>query len=116
KIKTGKWTPEEDQQLKDAVKQYSAEGWAAIAARVPARSRIQCLQRWKRLCQQADSNILRNTPLTMQEKELLFEGYKIFGADFNTIQKSYLPNRRPEQLQGWWHYNNPSSLDDITRR
>lgn len=116
KIKTGKWTPEEDQRLKDAVKQCSVEGWTAIAARVPARSRIQCLQRWKRLCQQADSNILRNTPLTTQEKELLFEGYKIFGADFNAIQKSYLPNRRAEQLKGWWHYNNPSSLDDITRR
>jgi hypothetical protein len=45
-VATGYWTPEEDSKLKDAVRTNSGKDWAAIAALVPGRTRVQCRNRW----------------------------------------------------------------------
>jgi hypothetical protein len=42
----GKWTKEEDVKPKDAVDKHKDEGWAAISARVPGRTKHQCANRW----------------------------------------------------------------------
>lgn len=42
----GKWTREEDEQLRQAVEELGEKHWTAIAVRVPARTPIQCLHRW----------------------------------------------------------------------
>jgi hypothetical protein len=44
--RTGKWTPDEDTKLKDAVRIHDGKNWNAIAALVPGRTRIQCIRRW----------------------------------------------------------------------
>jgi hypothetical protein len=41
----GKWTPEEDATLIDAINKH-AYNWVAVAALVPGRTNIQCRQRW----------------------------------------------------------------------
>jgi hypothetical protein len=43
---TGKWKPEEDSKLNDAVKEHGDNNWVAVAAMVPGRSNVQCRQRW----------------------------------------------------------------------
>jgi myb proto-oncogene protein len=43
--KTGKWKPEEDAKLKEAVKKHGKH-WVAVAKLVPGRKNIQCCQRW----------------------------------------------------------------------
>jgi hypothetical protein len=45
--RTGKWTPDEDNKLKDAVPMYNGNDWTAIAALVPGRTRNQCWHRWR---------------------------------------------------------------------
>mmetsp|Transcript_5674 Transcript_5674/g.6506 ORF Transcript_5674/g.6506 Transcript_5674/m.6506 type:complete len:299 (-) Transcript_5674:249-1145(-) len=42
------WTKEEDALLVKAVKKYKVTNWKAIAAMVPGRTHIQCLQRWRK--------------------------------------------------------------------
>jgi myb proto-oncogene protein len=41
----GKWAPEEDIKLTEAVKKYGAD-WVAVAALVPGRTNVQCRMRW----------------------------------------------------------------------
>jgi hypothetical protein len=40
------WTADEDNKLKDAVQLHGCKDWAAIAALVPGRTKIRCIDRW----------------------------------------------------------------------
>jgi hypothetical protein len=42
-----KWTPDEDNKLKDAVRMHEGKNWDAIAHLVPDRTKIQCHSRWR---------------------------------------------------------------------
>jgi hypothetical protein len=42
----GKWSEDEDRKLKNLVQMHGGKDWAAIAALVPGRTRIQCHNRW----------------------------------------------------------------------
>lgn len=44
-IKRGKWTPEEDALLKQAVSEFG-EVWREVTKRVPGRTGVQCRERW----------------------------------------------------------------------
>jgi hypothetical protein len=44
--RTGKWTSDEDKQLKDAVQTHGGKSWGEIAALIPGRTKIQCSSRW----------------------------------------------------------------------
>jgi hypothetical protein len=44
--RAGKWIADEDIKLKDAVQTHGGKDWAAIAALVPGRTKIQCCNRW----------------------------------------------------------------------
>lgn len=46
---TGKFSPEEDMQLRLAVDTYGEKNWNLIAQHVEGRSRIQCVHRWKQI-------------------------------------------------------------------
>lgn len=43
-----KWSPEEDQMLRDAVERHGAKNWKTVAQHVPNRDHTQCLQRWSK--------------------------------------------------------------------
>jgi hypothetical protein len=43
---TGKWTPDEDDKLKDSVQMRGGKNWRATAALVPGRTQRQCCRRW----------------------------------------------------------------------
>jgi myb proto-oncogene protein len=44
--RTGCWTPEDDNKLKDAVETRKGKDWEAVAALVPGRTNLQCWKRW----------------------------------------------------------------------
>jgi hypothetical protein len=44
--RAGRWTADEDKKLRDSVKTHGGKDWAAIAALVPGRTKIQCRSRW----------------------------------------------------------------------
>jgi hypothetical protein len=53
--RVGKWTADEDKNLKDAVRAHGGKNWKGIAALVPGRTKAQCRTRW--------TNISRGTAL-----------------------------------------------------
>jgi hypothetical protein len=42
-----KWTPDEDDKLKDAVKTHNGKNWFAIETLLPGRTKKQCHRRWR---------------------------------------------------------------------
>ncbi|KAJ2647574.1 myb-like DNA-binding protein bas1 [Coemansia sp. RSA 1285] len=61
---SSRWTSEEDELLKQAVRQYGEDRqWVKVAQQVPGRSNLQCRQRW--LCNiRAQVERERNTTST----------------------------------------------------
>jgi hypothetical protein len=43
-----RWTTDEDELLRSAVLAYKGRNWKLIAEKVPGRSHVQCLQRWRK--------------------------------------------------------------------
>ncbi|OQS07543.1 myb-like DNA-binding protein [Thraustotheca clavata] len=46
---TSRWTPEQDEQLRQGIEIYGTKNWKAIASMVPERNHAQCLQRWNKV-------------------------------------------------------------------
>uniref|UniRef100_K3WIN4 Myb-like DNA-binding protein n=1 Tax=Globisporangium ultimum (strain ATCC 200006 / CBS 805.95 / DAOM BR144) TaxID=431595 RepID=K3WIN4_GLOUD len=44
-----RWTPEQDEALRNAVDEFGQRNWKSIASRVPGRNHAQCLQRWNKV-------------------------------------------------------------------
>jgi myb proto-oncogene protein len=54
----GKWTPDEDDKLKDAVRMHGVrKDWEAIARLVPGRTEIQCRNRWREYLEPSRSTV-----------------------------------------------------------
>jgi hypothetical protein len=96
----GKWTPEEDVTLIDAInKNKHGDNWVAVAALVPGRTNIQCRQRWV-------GNLEPNTNRKMG-KWTAAEDAKLVDAvkkhENNWVAVSYLvPNRTSFQCHERW--------------
>lgn len=103
KPRTGakKWTPEQDDALRQAVKKHNATNWKAIAEDVPGRDHVQCLQRWKKVLRPG----LIKGPWTKEEDELL---NKLIDNDpskhWGNIA-SKVPGRTPKQCRERWSLN-----------
>jgi hypothetical protein len=50
----GKWSPEEDTKLKEAVKKHGKDCWVTVAAMVSGRTNIQCRERWVKILDPAN--------------------------------------------------------------
>ena len=46
---TGKWSPEEDAELRNSVNNNHGKGWKKIALNLPGRTDVQCLHRWQKV-------------------------------------------------------------------
>lgn len=45
----GKWTEQEDEILRRAVREHAGKNWKKIACRLQGRSDVQCLHRWQKV-------------------------------------------------------------------
>ncbi|KAG9299136.1 hypothetical protein G9A89_020449 [Geosiphon pyriformis] len=106
-IHKGRWTPEEDAALKEAVAEYvdliDSDGnpqpipWNKIAARIPHRTGIQCQARWS----EALDPRVRKGKWSPEEDEILKEGVRRFGRCWIRIAEM-IDGRTQRQCRTRW--------------
>lgn len=131
--KQGKWTLEEDIQLKDAVLQHGTSDWSKIST-VVSRTRDDCRDRWRNHCKHRDSR--KYGPWSKEEEDeltkIVLEETKGKGLDtqrdvlWNLIS-TRMGHRRSQQQcrEKWFHKTFPFyffntdcvfRLDDLSKK
>jgi hypothetical protein len=101
----GRWTADEDKKLKDAVQTHGGKNWAAIAALVPDRTKIQCRNRWHNTLnpnialEAGCTGIWAEDELTKLKDAVLTHGDKNWGAI-----AALVPGRTKSQCCKKWKY------------
>jgi hypothetical protein len=113
----GKWTEDEDDKLKGAVKVHGGNDWATIAALVPNRTKKQCRRRWM---DALNPNIKltagRTGPWTASE-DIKLKGvvHTHGGKDWIAIA-ALIPGRTKIQCSRRWHATLKHSIDQTPER
>ncbi|CEG43099.1 myb-like dna-binding [Plasmopara halstedii] len=102
KKKTGgvvskRWTPEQDEALKEAVAELGHRNWMAVAERVPGRDNAQCLQRWNKVLKPG----LVKGPWSVEEDAMLME-MMLKGYDNWRQVSNSIPGRTAKQCRERW--------------
>jgi hypothetical protein len=110
--RAGKWTEDEDNQLKDAVKMHGGKKWGAIATLVPGRTRSQCSSRWY---DALDPNIYRATrskgKWAADEDSKSKEAVQTHGGKNWIAIATLVPGRTKNQCMNRWHDVLDPSID-----
>ena len=96
--KKGRWTQEEDDELRAAVDSLGEKQWKAVALRVIGRTPTQCLHRWNKILKPG----LVKGPWTIVEDEALMEWVKLEGPTKWTICATKVPGRSGKQCRERW--------------
>ncbi|DAZ96311.1 TPA: hypothetical protein N0F65_008435 [Lagenidium giganteum] len=99
-----RWTPEEDDRLREAVGRHGERNWKSIAEEVPGRNHTQCLQRWTKVL--APGLVKGHWRPDEDEllKELVAEGRKNWGQ-----VAAKIPGRTSKQCrERWYNHLDPS--------
>jgi uncharacterized protein (DUF2237 family) len=101
-VRTGKWTPAEDDKLKNAVQRYDGKNWGAIIRLVPGRTRSQCQGRWHG---GLDTGVVGTTVRTGRwapDEDDKLKNAVASGKNWDAIAR-LVPGRTKNQCQGRWH-------------
>ncbi len=100
----GKWTPEEDNQLRLSVQQNNAKNWKKIAKVLPGRTDVQCLHRWQKVLKPG----LIKGPWTPEEDAQVIELVRIHGQKKWSLIARELQGRLGKQCrERWYNHLNP---------
>lgn len=101
-----RWTPEEDDKLRDAVGRHGERNWKSIAEEVPGRNHTQCLQRWTKVLA---PGLVKGHWRPEEDdllKELVAEGRKNWGQVATRIS-----GRTSKQCrERWYNHLDPSII------
>ena len=92
-----KFTPEEDQKLKEIVAELGENDWTEVSNRLGTRSPRQCRERFRNYL----APNIKNEPWTEEEDQLLIEKHKEFGTKWSVIA-AYFPNRSDVNIKNHW--------------
>jgi hypothetical protein len=95
-----KFTPAEDQHLRELIHIFGTNEWRIIATQMGRRNARQCRERWANYLNPA----LVNEPWTSTEDALLEEKYKELGCQWHLIS-AFFPNRSKNQIKNHWLAN-----------
>jgi ferredoxin len=102
--RTGKWTPDEDDKLKDAVQMHNGKNWFAISTLVLGRTRKQCRARWREAFDPSDDRTsARAGKWTLDEDAKLKDAVQMDGVrkDWKAIAR-LVPGRTGIQCSNRW--------------
>jgi hypothetical protein len=101
----GKWSEEEDELLRRAVKEFGGKNWKKIAARLQGRTDVQCLHRWQKVLRPG----LVKGPWTTEEDATVVELVKKFGTKKWSLIARQLNGRLGKQCrERWYNHLDPS--------
>jgi hypothetical protein len=108
-VRTGKWTPDEDDKLRNAVQMHDGKKWDAIACLVSGRTKRQCSNRWYVLDARIVGMAVRTGKWTSDEDGNLKNAVQIHGSKNWDAIVRLVPGRTSNQCHGRWNYAlNPS--------
>lgn len=94
-----KWTPEEDDMLRQSVQIHGTKNWTAVSTLVPGRNPKQCRERWTA---QLDPALTRDN-WTPQEDATLLHIQKLHGNSWARIA-SFLPGRSSNAVKNRFNW------------
>lgn len=104
----GRWTAQEGATLLSLVDKFGAKNWAFIAAHLPGRSDIQCLQHWRHVL---NPNVVKGRgSWTADEDDQLRSLVSKYGArKWASAIAPHLPGRMGKQCrERWYNTLNPN--------
>jgi hypothetical protein len=114
---TATWTEDENSKLKDAVQMHGGKNWAAIAALVTGRTRIQCRDRWK---DAFDPNIDqvngRKGKWSDDEDSKLKDAVQTHGGKNWAAITALVPGRTKKQCRNRWKDRLDPNIDQANGR
>jgi len=99
-----KWSKDEDQRLRDAVKKFGKKKWNAVAAVVGSRTPNQCGQRWRKSLRPELANVNKGPWHDLEDLKLrkLVKSLGTSGT-WQKIAKDMGYTRSPKQCRERWH-------------
>ena len=95
----GKWSEEEDNILRQAVKDFSGKNWKRIASRLKGRTDVQCLHRWQKVLRPG----LIKGPWTPEEDATVIRLVKVHGTKKWSHIARQLNGRLGKQCRERWY-------------
>jgi hypothetical protein len=95
----GKWNPEEDQLLREAVQKFGGRNWKRISEVLVGRTDVQCLHRWQKVLRPG----LIKGPWTKEEDQAVIELVQKYGIKSWSFIARQLKGRLGKQCRERWH-------------
>ena len=100
----GKWSVEEDNNLRNAVEQHSAKNWKKISEMLQGRTDVQCLHRWQKVLKPG----LVKGPWTKEEDEKVVNLVKQHGMkSWSLIARQFSGRLGKQCRERWYNHLNP---------
>jgi hypothetical protein len=110
--RAGRWTPDEDSKLKDAVQRHGGKDWAAITALVPGRTQKQCSSRWHHVLNPSITLTAGRTGIwTPDEDDKLKVAVQTHGGKNWGAIAVLVPGRTKQQCRNRWNNALDPSMD-----
>lgn len=95
----GRWTQEEDDQLKSLVQRVAPVDWKGVSTFIPNHSEQQCQHRWYKVL---DPDLVKG-PWTKEEDEKVLELVDLYGNKQWALVAKHLKGRLGKQCRERWH-------------
>lgn len=106
----GSWTPDEDVQIINWVKENGPKNWSSLAALLPGRLGKQCRERW---VNSLDPDLLKKA-WSPEEDETLIKYQSLWGNKWAKIA-TLLPGRTDNSVKNRWNSSLKRKLDRIAK-
>uniref|UniRef100_A0AAV1UT02 Uncharacterized protein n=1 Tax=Peronospora matthiolae TaxID=2874970 RepID=A0AAV1UT02_9STRA len=101
-----RWTPDQDNALRQAVEEFGQRNWKAIASRVDGRNHAQCLQRWNKVLK---PGLVKGH--WAYEEDSTLEHMVLQGCHSWGEVATYIPGRTAKQCRERWRNHLDPSIN-----